>query len=104
MVIPSGASWQPKGNNGFQYKDKTTVASGVKKLRLRAAAAGKAKVTLQAKGVNIPMPTPVGPSLFFNQDPSVTVQLLNDAGLCWSSSFAFPAVRNDAGGFKDKLP
>ncbi len=65
---------------------------------------GSTKITLKAGGVNLPTPTPVDPSFpgsFFNQDPTVTVQLHNSEGVCWTSEFD-TAVKNTSRTFKTK--
>ena len=102
IVIPPGPFWQNKGAKGFKYVDKLATFDGAKRATLRPGAAGRAKVDVFAKGVNVPMPVPAGPGVFFNQDPNVTIQLLNDAGVCWTSEFVSPALKNDASRFKDK--
>lgn len=39
--------------------------------------------------------------MFFNQTPSVTVQLVNSAGECWTSTFAVAdTTKNEADSFK----
>jgi cysteine-rich repeat protein len=103
LVIPPNAFWQPK-KNGFKYKDKTLTNDGVQKITLKIGSAGKAKADLKAKGVNLPTPAPFGPSQFFEQDPSVTVQLINSDGTCLTSEFTGPANKNDGQQFKDKAP
>jgi hypothetical protein len=44
-------------------------------------------VLLRVQGVNLPMPTAVSATTLFAQDPSVTVQLHNGDGKCWTSAF-----------------
>ena len=88
LEVPAGVLWAPAGSNGYKYKDTSAVTDGLKKVQLKAGAFGKAKVSLQATGVNIPMP----------------VQLINDLGFCWITTFTAPALENDAERFKDKTP
>ena len=40
---------------------------------------------------------------YFDQDTDVTVQLVSEAGICWSASFA-AATKNDGVQFKAKTP
>ena len=82
------------------HADETLAHDGVKQLRLRAGAAGKAAIALQAKGPNLGLaPTGVLP---LAQDPRVIVQLTNDAGQCWSADYAAPARVNRPDAFLDR--
>ena len=103
LEVPPSLNWQNKGAKGFKYKDKNLIADGVKQIQLKPGSAGKAKIKFQAQGLNLPMPLPAGLT-FFEQDPSVTVQLLNSLGLCWTSEFLPPAKKNVDDRFKDKEP
>ena len=48
-------------------------------------------------------PPPVAPERYFDHDPAVTLQLVNDAGACWASQFtAFK--RNDGERFDARSP
>ena len=86
--------WQAKGT-GFSYKDKDLTPDGIAQLTLKAGTTGKAKIQVKGSGVNLPMPTlPLG--------LPVRVQLKNSDGTCWEASFGAPAVKNDAGQYKDK--
>jgi cysteine-rich repeat protein len=102
-ILP-GVNWFIQGSKGFKYKDKTLSNAGVKNILLKIGDPGKAKVTLNAKGTLLPTPPPIGANVYFNQDTAVTVQLLNDLGMCWSVDFEFPAKKNDGSKFQDKLP
>ena len=102
VIVPPASAWISKGTKGFQYKDKTATFDGAKIVVLKPGVAGKAKVRVLAKGVNLPAPAPVSPTQFFNQDPQVTVQLLNGLGNCWTSEFTVPPRKNDGTRFKDK--
>jgi cysteine-rich repeat protein len=104
LEVPSGVLWAPAGTKGFKYKDSSAVTDGVKQVQLKAGPIGKAKVALTAVGVNIPLPPPYSMSQLREQDPEVIVQLINDLGFCWSTSFPAPAGENAADRFKDKTP
>jgi cysteine-rich repeat protein len=102
--IPAGSFWTPTTTKGFKYKDKTGSSDGAVNVQLKIGVAGKSKVSVQAKGVNLDPPPAEGPSLYFQQNPNVIVQLLNSDGMCWSSEFLPPAkvTRDDL--FKDMFP
>lgn len=59
---------------------------------------------MKAKGINIPMPVPVGPDQYFNEDPGLIVQFLSSEGQCWNTEFASPARKNDGEQYKTKSP
>lgn len=96
--IPSAATcgaadcWR---SNATSWRFRST-ASGSVKASLRAKSSGAGDIKVSAKG------SPAFSSaLPLDDDPSVTLQLRNSAGACWSAAFAAPASRNDAGSFAD---
>jgi hypothetical protein len=99
------SQWEPKGSNGWQYRDSGGASDGVSQLKLKPGAAGTTKVQLIARGVNVPIPVPVGGGRYFEQDPSVIVMLANSDGLCWSSALSAAATtKNDGTQFTAKAP
>ena len=52
---------------------------------------------MKGKGANLPVP-----ALPFDQDPAVVMQISNDHGLCWSTTFTPPATKNLDTQFGDK--
>ena len=84
---------------GFNYKDKDLTPDGIVQLQLREGLiAGKAKITLKAKGVPLDDPA-------FPLSQPVTVQLVNSDGTCWEAVYSAPASKNTGGPpgyFKDK--
>jgi hypothetical protein len=103
VSIAAGVLWTDNGSKGWSYKDPDGASDGAGKISLKPAIAGKSGVKFGAKGAAIPMPTPVGGGKFFNQAPSVIVQLRNSNGSCWSSEFT-TATTNDSAMFKAKTP
>jgi len=104
LEISPGMSWLDKSPKGLRYKDKLATEDGVIKAAFKTGAAGKTKVQLVAKGVNLPMPTPFSATNFFDQDTTVTVQMVNDeTTTCWTKSYA-TASKNDNDDFKAKAP
>jgi hypothetical protein len=104
LEVPPGVLWAPISNKGFKYKDAAAVTDGIKSVQLKSGPLGKAKVSLSAVGANIPMAVPFSMTQQREQDPEVVVQLINDLGFCWSTTFTAPALENDADRFKDKTP
>ncbi len=104
LSVAPGALWTEKAPKGFFYKDSAKSSDGALKVKLQTGAIAKSKAIVIAKGANIPMPVPVGAGEFFDQDPRVTVQLVNDATpTCFSSEFTL-SQKNEGLIFKAKLP
>jgi hypothetical protein len=82
--------WRETGA-GYRYGDKALTPHGVSKLSLRAGGDGQAKLGLKAKGANLAVPAPP-------YAPVVTVQLRNDAGVCWQADYGAPSL-NGGGRF-----
>jgi cysteine-rich repeat protein len=88
---PAGAvsGWSQR-RAGFRYVDKDLQPSGLRLVSLKAARDPlRSKLTVKGKGPFLALPP-------LPLSGAVVVQLSNDdAGLCWTSSFAAPS-RNDA--------
>jgi cysteine-rich repeat protein len=100
-AIPADAlKWGPIGAKGFTYRDATGSPNGVTKALLKGGADTKAKCLVKGKGVNLD-----DLALTALVDP-VTVQLVNDAGACFESTFvqADFIKSNDPALFKAKNP
>ena len=96
-IPPHPTKWQPVGNLGYQYKDKSGIASGVERVILKGSDNDRSKITVKGKGSNLPLPSL--PLTF-----PVVVQLM-DAGsaTCWESVFApGDTLVNDGETFKVK--
>jgi hypothetical protein len=93
--------WVDKTPKGWSYKDKAGTQDGVGKLQLKPGVEDKSKAQLSAKGASAPLPAPVGGGNYFEQDPRVTVQLVNSDGTCWTSEFGdSDTSKNDEAQFK----
>lgn len=86
-INPSASLWTSKAPKGLLYKDRAGASGGVTLAQLKTGSDGRTKVKLSAKGASLPLSGPVG-STYFSQSPSVVVQLVNDVGTCWTSTFA----------------
>jgi hypothetical protein len=81
---------------GFAYRDGSLGNDGMQRVVLRAGVDGKAKIVLRAKGQGLGVP-----GLGDLVSP-VTVQLRN-ASVCWGAQYSFPpAIRSEAGEFRDR--
>jgi len=104
LSIDPNASWDDKDPKGYLYKDKLGLEDGVIKAQLKAGDADKTKVQVKAKGDNLSLPAPASGSQYFNQDTTVTIQLVqSDGPTCWSTDFS-TAKKNDVDLFKARTP
>lgn len=100
--VAPGAPWQKLGGTNtvlFRFTD--SDASGKLKVRLKSLASGKGKISFKSKGDKVTLPTPVGASLF-SDDDAVVVQLVNSAGKCWQSRFPAAPIKQTDKLFKDR--
>jgi hypothetical protein len=76
------------------------------KATLKGGVAGKPQVKVRAQGASLQFPATISGTQFFEQDPSVIVQLhSSDPVHCWSSSFAPSSTKkNDGMQFKATAP
>ena len=83
---------------GFLYNDKTLSAMGIAQIKLKGnAVPGKALLQVKGKGASLPVP-----AMPFDQQPSVIMQIANDDGVCWETTFTTPATKNLGTQFSDK--
>jgi uncharacterized repeat protein (TIGR01451 family) len=99
-VVPGGGTdlWLQKDDQ-VKYSDKPGSQAGVTGLKVKASTAGKSGAQLKAVGVHLDLPAPLSGTAYFAQNPTLTVQLRNDAGACWTSEFT-SADRNTGFQFK----
>jgi hypothetical protein len=107
-VIPPGgtcgttACWRSTGTTGFKYLDRNLARQGIKLIRLKPGTIpGRAKVLVLGKGVPLGF-AGLEPLLPFDQGPTVTVQLVNSNGKCWSADYSAPPIFNQSDKFLDK--
>jgi hypothetical protein len=95
--------WRENGRRGFAYVNRSPPGGGFLQAKLKHGAAGKAMVRVSGGGESLSLPNPAPDSLF-EQDPAVTVQLVNDAipSVCWEASYSPEARVHTAIRFKDK--
>jgi len=83
-----GACWQSAPNRKRYWNP--VGADGVKILTLNAGLEGRSKLQVQASGAELD-----APALPLTVEPAVTLQLVNDAGVCWESVFPADGVRQN---------
>lgn len=97
--------WKAKGTKGFDYKDSDAAEAGVKKLALKAGAAGKGKVQLDAgnkeKKGQTSLQTGIASAL--GGVTSARLQIVADGGSCYEGFFT-TVKKADGVKFKAKLP
>jgi hypothetical protein len=88
----AGLPWKLSGAT-LKYRGRRALLEGIQKIDLRTSLGGD-RIKLKGKGVNLSLP-----SLPLQQDPAVTVQLVNTEGNCWEAVYT-SAITNDAATFK----
>ena len=94
-VCAGAPCWKQTGS-GFKYKDKDLSPNGILGVVLKAGDDGKAKIMVKGKSGNLGLP----PTLSLTQP--VTVQIKNNAGICWQATYSAPALVDQPDQFKDK--
>ncbi len=88
--------WTAVGK-GFKFKDPTATNHGISGVLLKFGEDGKAKIIVKGRDAALG-----APSLPLAQDPQIVVQLKNEVGICWESTYSAPTIKNETGNFKDK--
>ena len=94
--------WRDLGRRGFTYVNRSVGGRGSSlKMKLKHRGDG-ASIQLSGAGESFTLPDPVGGS-FFQQEPAVVVQLVNDAlpSVCWEAAYSAAARVNTSTRFKD---
>ena len=94
--------WRQVGSRGYKY-ERGSRDTGVFRLMIKTRSGRRAKLQATATRQMLPLPEPVNGTLLA-QDPSVIVQLVNDAEppVCWEAVYAGPARSNTSEGFSDE--
>lgn len=96
--INPGTAWHPQSGTGYSYDDRTGASSGITRVKLKAGIEERASVSLQGAGVGLNMPAPFAAFQYFGEDPTITVELMNDQGQCWISEFAVDDTKTNSAG------
>ncbi len=72
---------------GYRFVDADGLQHGMERLLLRDRTSARDSIIAQGGGVHLKLPLPVGVDQFFAQQDTVVVQLVNDVGGCWESTF-----------------
>jgi ELWxxDGT repeat protein len=85
---------------GANYFNSEGTPDGIRSLQLRQGPPGASMILLMAKDPLLKLP-PL--PMQFQQDPKLTVQLVNSNGTCWEATPSAPAVANNPSLFLDQL-
>ena len=108
LPVPAGGTcgggrpcWRPLGNRGFSHANRLPAGGGFIRVKLRHGTGGKGGIAVSARGENLAFPDP--PSPLLEQDPLVTVQLVNDTeqAACWEAVYGGAAQVSAPTRFKD---
>ncbi len=108
-LMPGGlcggvACWKSAGTKGWSYKNSAANADGVVQVKMVGGEAGKSKIKFSGRGLNLPLPAPYSPALYFEMSPNVLVQMHSSTPAnCWTSTF-MSASKNDGSSYKAKQP
>lgn len=99
--VPGGSGWKTVSTKGYKFKDSAAGGDGISKVLLKGGDAGKSKLLVKGKGVNLDLG-----AMPLNEPTEVLVQLLrNDDPGCWETLFPFASIDADeATLFKAKIP
>jgi len=92
--IAAGSKWV-ETTTGYRFRDTSLSNSGIYYALLKEGSDGGAKILVKGKAHPLEMPP-----LALQQDPTVTVQLLNDTN-CWEADYG-SNIHNDSLQFKAK--
>jgi hypothetical protein len=103
--IPAdNTKWSEVGAKGYKYKDGSGTPDGATKAKFLGGDQDRSKLQVKGKGTELPMPTPVSATQFFNNTTGVTAQLREENGDCYETSFTpGQATKNTASKFKAKF-
>jgi hypothetical protein len=92
LQIPASSTlWSASGDNGFSFTDKTAAFDGVLSVRVKADAVspGKSQLKLKVRGANFDPPGPPLdlPLQYFEQSPTVILNVVNSQGACWFAEY-----------------
>jgi hypothetical protein len=85
LSVAAGDNWK-SGGRGYSYRDREGTSDGVSAVRLSAISSGATRLAVKARGVDLPLPSPISNAAMMTADPAVVVQLVNDAGGCWQAA------------------
>ena len=80
------ARGEPPGARGIDYRDRDGTPDGLERLELRPGPDGKARIEARAGGAALGLPA-------LPASVPLRVQLRNDAGTCWESTYSADGVR-----------
>jgi hypothetical protein len=86
LEVPPSVLWTTNSTTTWKYKDKLLTQDGVLSIMLKSGAP-EDEGAGEGQGREHHDAGAEGPSAFFEQNPSVIVQLLNDLGMCWTTEF-----------------
>jgi len=93
--LPPNPVWDSSVGS-IKYSDKTGLHDGIASIKGKAEPdPGKSSMAVRVAGANLVMPPTFNSVEFFDQDPSVTVQLVNSSGGCWTSDFTAAKLNTD---------
>jgi hypothetical protein len=91
IAVPAGPLpfWKKVTPTRFRYIDSKGTNDGLQRFVAKSTPKpNRSKMVVRARGLSVPLPTPVDASQLFDVDPSVIVQVISSDDVCWSTEFA----------------
>jgi cysteine-rich repeat protein len=97
-VPPDAQKWAALGSTGFEFKDTSGAADGIRRILLRGSDANQTKIVLEGQGAGLSLTAPP-------LNVPLTAQVTNaQTNVCWSATYGASDVRRNRGGrLKAKL-
>jgi hypothetical protein len=95
FALPIGPPWVLDGDQGYRYRDRSGALGGVSNVRIRTSAGGVSRILFRAAGDSMPLAPAAGTGRYFDQQPSVVVELVAADGRCWTSDFSPATTRSN---------
>lgn len=90
--------WRALGSmiapSGYRFKDSDSNSDGVAKVVMKAGS-GKGKMVWKARGSNLGLPGPAGPTEYVGSGTLTVQTLRNDGAQCWESQFSGTQIRTN---------
>jgi hypothetical protein len=94
-TAPPGTGWRPNGTQGYALKNPTGTPQGLTGITMRAGAAGRSRMLVKGRGVNLGLTLPpLGLTI------PVTAQLQVKGGTCWGAAYGAHVGANGAVQFR----
>src|SRR6185369_4275679 len=94
--LPANTVWVEK-TGSISYSDKNGMVEGFAQIKAKTTLEpGKSSMSAKLSSTHLALPPTLSASEYFDVDPSLTVQMINSTGACWTSDFTAPKKNTTA--------